>query len=92
MARMVRKQIYIEPEQEQLLKRRARELGVAEAELIRRGIDQMSRVAMNPVPDWRAWEEAKAFMVRRMDVVVPQTGREWTREDLYDERLKRLSD
>jgi hypothetical protein len=35
MSRMVRKQIYIEPEQEKLLKQRVRELGVSEAELKR---------------------------------------------------------
>jgi hypothetical protein len=36
MRRMVRKQVYIEPEQDALLKRRAAQLGVTEAELIRR--------------------------------------------------------
>ena len=44
MRRMVRKQIYIEPEQDKLLKQRARELGISHAELIRRGIDQVARV------------------------------------------------
>ena len=92
MARMVRKQVCIEPEQEEFLKRRAKELGVTEAELIRRGIDETSRVPFTPFPDRRAWEEAKAFIVHRMSVVVPQTGREWTREDLYDEQLKSFSD
>ncbi len=92
MGRMVRKQVYIEPEQEELLKRRARELGVTEAELIRRGVDQMSRVATTPVPDRRAWEEAKAFIKKRAKIVAPQTGRGWTRDELYDERLKRFSD
>lgn len=92
MGRMVRKQIYIEPEQEELLKRRARELGVTQAELMRRGIDQTSRVPVASFPDRRAWEEARAFIMRRGGVVAPQTGREWTREELYDERLKRLSD
>lgn len=38
MARMVRKQVYIEPRHEQLLKRRAREWGVSEGEIIRRGL------------------------------------------------------
>ena len=35
MSRMIRKQVYIEPEQEELLKRRAKELGISEAALIR---------------------------------------------------------
>ena len=39
MNRMVRKQIYLDPEQAARLKRRAKELGVSEADLIRRCID-----------------------------------------------------
>lgn len=93
MSRMVRKQVYIEPEQEALLKRRARELHVTEAELIRRGIDQVAIGSLRPVPslDQQAWAEAKAFAKRRRRPIVPQTGRKWTREELYDERLDRLS-
>jgi len=41
MARMVRKQIYIGQENNKLLKQRAKELGITESELIRRGIEQM---------------------------------------------------
>lgn len=90
---MVRKQVYIEPEQEALLKRRARELRVTEAELIRRGIDQVAVADARPVRlrDQQAWAEAKAFVNRRRRMVVPQTGRTWTREELYDERLGRRS-
>ena len=36
---VVRKQLYIEAHQEAQLKRRARELGVSEAELVRRALD-----------------------------------------------------
>ena len=91
MSRMVRKQVYIEPEQEALLKRRARELHVTEAELIRRGIDQIAVGGLRPASsrDQRAWAEAKAFVSRRRRQTVPQTGRTWTREELYDERLGR---
>lgn len=91
MPRMIRKQIYIELRQEELLKRRAKQLGIPESELIRRGIDQISRVPLNLTPDLQAWEEAKAFIKQRMNIVAPQTGRDWTRDDLYDERFKRYS-
>ncbi len=91
MSRMVRKQIYIEPRQEELLKRRAKELGLSEAELIRRGIDQISRVRVHRCFDREAWKEAKAFIEKRMQITAPQTGRGWTREELYDERLERYS-
>jgi hypothetical protein len=43
MSRMVRKQVYIEPEQAELLKQRANELGMSEADLIRRCIDQLAQ-------------------------------------------------
>src|SRR5687767_14363651 len=57
VARMVRKQVYIEPEHDALLKRKARELGVTDSDLIRRGIEQIARTA-SPVPrDARAWDE-----------------------------------
>ena len=84
MTQMVRKQVYIKPRQEALLKRRAKEMGITEAELIRRGIDL---VAESPLPPWRdraAWKEACAFMDRRRTLRTPQTGRRWTREELHD--------
>ena len=36
MSRMIRKNIYLEPDQARLLRQRAKALGVSEAELIRR--------------------------------------------------------
>jgi hypothetical protein len=84
MGRMVRKQVYIERHQEALLKRRARELGITEAALIRRGIEL---VAGSPLPPWQdlaAWAEARALMERRKEIAAPQTGRGWSRNELYD--------
>ena len=94
MGRMVRKQIYIEPRQEQTLKRRARELAISEAEVVRRAIDQIGRTPTVLSSDLRlsAWQEAKALIEERMKIEVPQTGRSWTRDELYDERLERYSD
>ena len=92
MSRKVRKQIYIEPRQEEMLKRRARELGVTQAELIRRCIDQIGRASASLPPDQKAWEEARAVIQERMRIAAPQTGRTWTREELYDERIQRFSD
>lgn len=91
MSRMVRKQIYIEPRQEETLKRKAREMGITEAELIRRAIDQVGDVYPLVRPNLQAWEEEKEYIRehRRMDVA--QTGRTWTRDELYEERLERFS-
>ncbi|MBI2952681.1 MAG: hypothetical protein HYY30_00065 [Chloroflexi bacterium] len=91
MSRLVRKQIYIEPEQEELLKRQARQLGVSEAELIRRGIDEVSRASIGMPPEQDVWEEEKAYIRERRLLKVPQTGRCWTRDELYDDRLERFS-
>ncbi len=88
--RMVRKQVYIEPEQETLLKRRSRELAVSEAALIRRGIEQAARAGSSALPDLKAWEAARRFIQQRLAIVAPQTGRTWTREELYEERLERF--
>ena len=93
MGRMIRKQVYIEPEQEELLKRRSKELGVSEAALIRQAIDRLHLGAADgrSLPGRPAWEEAKRVIQERMKLRVPQTERGWTREELYEERLARYS-
>jgi hypothetical protein len=92
MAKMVRKQIYIKPEQESALKHRAKALGVSEAELIRKGLEMAlgNGDVSTDLAD-EAWEEAKRFIQLRMAMKVPQTGRSWTREELYEERIGRFS-
>ena len=87
MARMVRKQVYIEPEQERLLKDCAREMGISEAEVIRRGIIEVAQRRSRE----KAWAEALGVMKERARMKVPQTGRTWTRDELYEERFERYS-
>ena len=91
MPRMVRKQVYIEPEQDRLLKRRARELGVTESDLIRSGIDQVDRARAGLPLDRAAWEEELTFIRERARVQELGRTRGWTREGLFQERLERLS-
>ena len=55
MTRMVRKQVYIRPDQNALLKRRARELGVPESELVRWGIDEATARPLKGPRDPEAW-------------------------------------
>ena len=92
MTRMVRKQVYIETRQESSLKRRAKELGISQSELLRRCIDQMSSATITLPRDETAWADAKAYIEERMSIEAPQTSRTWTRDELYDERLRRISD
>jgi len=87
---MIRKQVYIKPVHERLLKRRARELGVTEAELIRQGIEQLARSSA-PAADPSAWSALRRYIDGRRRMKVPQTGRSWTRDELYEERLGRFT-
>ena len=89
VAKMVRKQVYIEVEQDQRLKRQARALGVTEAELIRRGLEGI-RATPTIVPDERAWREERAFIRRRARLRARGRGRGWSREDLYADRTGRV--
>lgn len=92
MAQMVRKQIYIQKSQEERLKKLAETRGVSEAEIIRRALEnelrQMS--VYRPAYDPDAWKGIVAFWeeLDRRGPVEPRT-RDWKREDLYEERMKR---
>ena len=89
MPRMIRKQIYIESRQDSTLKKRAHDLGVTEAEVIRRAIDhQMVSVRLG-IRDLKAWDREKAFITKRMAKGRVSGGRRWKREDAYEERLTR---
>jgi transposase-like protein len=89
MGRMVRKQVYIELEQDALLKKRARDLGVTESDLIRRGINQFGQSAVNWPLDRQSWQDELTFIRQRALVPALDRRRAWTREELYEERFRR---
>ncbi len=89
MPRMVRKQVYIESRQETTLKQQARNLGITEAEVIRRAIDRQMISVRFGAKDLKAWEREKAFITKRMAKGRTSGGRQWKREDAYEERLMR---
>jgi hypothetical protein len=84
MTRMVRKQVYIEPRQETLLKRLARDAGVTEAEIIRQAIDRQTKVILFSHRDLNAWRQERAFIERLIQQGPVLGGRRWRREDLYE--------
>ena len=89
MARMKRKQIYVEVEQDRRLRDLARRRRSTESELIREGIDRVLAAPPISARDQKLWREELAFIddLTRMG---PVTGkRTWTRDDLYHERLSR---
>jgi len=92
MAQMIRKQIYIQKSQEERLKKVAEARGVSEAEIIRRALDNELRLmsVYRPAYDQEAWKRIVAFWeeLDQRGPVEPHP-RDWTRDDLYEERMKR---
>lgn len=88
MPRMIRKQIYLAPEQDAILKQRARILGVSEAEVIRRVLEQK---AFSPghMRDLQAWERERAYIEDRMASAPVGERRKFDRDAAYEERLNR---
>lgn len=91
MTHMVRKQVYLEPDQDRFLKERSKSLGVTESDLIRQGITQLSHQPAQVPLDRQAWQAELRFIKRRARVKARAYERRWTREELYNERLGRVS-
>ena len=89
MAQMIRKQMYIEPMQDTILKKRSHMLGITEAEVIRRAIDAQVVLMHSGVRDLEAWKREKAFIAERMAGGPVSGVRKFRREDAYEERLSR---
>ena len=82
---MVRKQVYIEPRQDELLKRIASATGATEAEIIRQAIDQYATQALTRARRLDAWKRERAFIQELIDQgPIEGGGRTWRREDLYE--------
>ncbi len=91
MGQMQRKQIYIPERQQSQLKRLSKQRGVSEAEIIRQAIErEMLSAATRPLSgDSSALEDFIRFGLSRR-AVEETTGRGWTRDELYEERLSRF--
>lgn len=84
MTTRVRKQVYIDPAHETLLKQLAHNTGVTEAEIIRQAIDRQARAFWLPKPDLAAWVEERAFILGLIRQGPLPGGRTWKRDDLYE--------
>jgi hypothetical protein len=87
MSTMVRKQVYIEPRQDRLLKEWTAETGMTEAEVFRQAIDAWLAEAERMRRAKAAWQEERAFIESLIAQGPAPGGRRWTREALYEERL-----
>jgi hypothetical protein len=93
MAQMVRKQIYIQERQGQMLRRISKARGVSEAEVIRQAIERET-IGGKPrllTPDHAAWEEILCFVKNRKSSRPSRRTYQWNRLDAYDEREKRFA-
>jgi predicted DNA-binding protein len=84
MSTKIRKQIYIEPDQEVLLKRLSRELGKPEAVIIRQAIETQARSVRLYRRDMKAWEAERNFIKELIQAGPVPGGRDWDRESLHE--------
>lgn len=85
---MIRKQIVIDAEREELLARLAKQRGVSQSELIREAIDDMAQKLAHEDERHAAFERLMAFFEEGWPLgTVDENGkRNWTRESLYGDR------
>jgi hypothetical protein len=90
MAEMIRKQMYIQKQQERLLKQLSRARGVSEAEIIRQAIEREAAGEKHylPAPDPEAWQEILRFVEGRKAHNSRSRPYRWARQDAYREREK----
>src|SRR5258706_1085605 len=88
---MIRKQVYIEPRHDRMLKRRARQRGVSEAEIIREALDGLQTVAVvrREVADVSARQALEFMHALGTSLRKAPRGRRWTRESLHADRISR---
>ncbi|MDN5344332.1 MAG: hypothetical protein PWQ18_443 [Clostridia bacterium] len=84
MERMIRKQLYLSYDQNFILKETAREMGITEAELVRRAIDRHIDTFKWQKKDTKAWIEERKFIQQWIKQGPVKGKRTWKREDLYE--------
>ena len=84
MTTKVRKQVYIESDQEVVLKKLSRETGLSIAEIIRQAIDRHTRLSRPSRRDLSAWEEERTFIANLVQQGPVPGQRTWRREDLHE--------
>lgn len=81
---MIRKQVYLRPDQDQRLKAHARRAGVPEAQLLREAVDRLLGDRDETVAD-RIWEEHLAWLEERAATAPPTGGKlVWDRDELHE--------
>ena len=81
---MVRKQIYLEAEQDARLKKFAQETGQSEAKIIRQALDRHAMETPPKRTKHQAWEIERAYIEQLMQQTPADATRTWTRDELYE--------
>ncbi len=84
MSNLIRKQFYISKAHDALLKNRAKQMGVSEAELVRRALETQASTINLKDDTVNLWQEEQTFFQQLMANNYEQKKRSWKREDLYE--------
>lgn len=84
MAMKVRKQIYIEQEQDVRLKELSQQTGQSEAEIIREALERHTTSLPRVKSSMAAWEAELRYIDNLIKQGAVAGSRTWKREELYD--------
>lgn len=84
MAIKIRKQIYLDVQQNELIKQSSQKLGISEAEIIRQAITAQAWQMRLRRRNVKAWERERRFLQALIAQGPVPGGRTWKREDLYE--------
>lgn len=84
MTTKIRKQIYLDEQQNQMLKQTSRRLGISEAEIIRQAIVAQTGRRIPGKKNLAAWKKEMRFLQTLLEQGSVTGSRTWKREDLYE--------
>ncbi len=85
MSELIRKQLYITKQQEQLLKKKSATYNISEAEIVREALDSHTLAVSYPRKFEEKWlEERKFIEEKRKGSKSNLPKKRWKRDDLYD--------
>jgi hypothetical protein len=89
MGAKIRKEIYIEPEKEAILKLMADNAGLSESDIIQQALDRQAEALGISTPNVAAWEQERTFIEEFVQRQPATTPWKWNREELYDRKVLR---
>lgn len=84
MVTKIRKQIYLDAQQNEMLKQTSQRLGVSEAEIIRQAIVAQTGRTILGRKNLAAWKQERRFLQFLLEQGSVAGGRTWKREELHE--------